>query len=64
MSTTTTFERVLGILADGEWHSEDELAEVSSFPREWIRELELSGHVVDELEGPAFRLREHSRPLH
>ena len=56
-SGTTTYERVLGVLADGEWHSERELGEVSYFPREWIRELELSGHGVDRAERSRFRLQ-------
>ena len=48
--TTTTFERVLDVLSDGDWHSEDELGEVSYFPREWIRELEASGYPVAETD--------------
>ncbi len=48
VGTTTTFERVIDVLSDGEWHSEEELEEVSYFPREWIRELEMSGYPVAE----------------
>ena len=45
---TTTFDRVLDVLSDGEWHSEEELEEISYFPREWIRELRTSGYPLDE----------------
>ena len=59
---TTTYERVLDVLADGEWHREDELAEVSYFPREWIRGLEISGHTVDEEDRSRFRLHLRNAP--
>jgi hypothetical protein len=38
----TTYERIKHLLSDGDWHREDELARVSSYPREWVRELELA----------------------
>jgi hypothetical protein len=59
MSTdvTTTFDRVLHVLADGEWHTEEELEEVSYFPREWIKELEVSGYPVTTVENGSLHLR-------
>jgi hypothetical protein len=48
---STTYERVLRLLADGEWHTEDELEKVAYFPREWIRELEASGRRVTAENG-------------
>ncbi len=57
MNGATTFERVLEVLSDGDWHNEEELEEVSYFPREWIRELELSGYPIDERGEDRFRLR-------
>jgi hypothetical protein len=54
---TTTYEQVLQLLADGEWHTEDELAEISYFPREWIRELKASGEHVTTVENGKLRLR-------
>jgi hypothetical protein len=53
----TTYDRVLQLLADGEWHTEDELGEVAYFPREWIRELEASGKHVTTVENGGLRLR-------
>ena len=39
----STYERVKNVLADGEWHSLDELKEVSSFPERWLEELRRDG---------------------
>jgi hypothetical protein len=38
-SQTTTYERILQLLSDGDWHREEELASVSAYPREWVKEL-------------------------
>ncbi len=56
-ATATTFKRVLDVLSDGDWHAKEELEEVSYFPHEWIKELELSGYTVDEQDEGRFRLR-------
>jgi hypothetical protein len=53
----TTYERVRQLLGDGEWHSEDELAEVAYFPRKWIEELRASGEPVTTVENGSLRLR-------
>jgi hypothetical protein len=55
--TQTTFDRVLQLLADGEWHTEEELEEVSYFPREWVKELDASGYPVATIEDGGLRLR-------
>jgi hypothetical protein len=57
---TTTFDRVLDVMSDGNWHTEQELGEVSYFPREWVRELELSGLSVDQEREGRFRLRDQA----
>jgi hypothetical protein len=44
----TTYRKVLSVLEDGRWHTLHELRSVSHFPAEWVRELKLSGHLVDE----------------
>ena len=44
----STYERVRNVLADGEWHSIDELKQVSSFPERWIEELRRDGLWVME----------------
>jgi hypothetical protein len=53
----TTYARVLELLADGEWHEEEELREVAYFPRAWIRELQLSGESVRTHQNARLRLR-------
>jgi hypothetical protein len=54
------YERLLEVLSDGEWHSEDELRPITPFPREWIVELRHEGHEVveDPFGGPLVRLRQ------
>ena len=49
----STYERVRSVLADGDWHTVDELREVSFFPERWINELRLDGLEVveDEAQG-------------
>ena len=49
----STYERVRNVLADGDWHTVDELREVSFFPERWINELRLDGLEVveDEAQG-------------
>jgi hypothetical protein len=49
----STYERVKTVLADGDWHTVDELKQVSSFPERWIEELRRGGLEVveDEVEG-------------
>ena len=44
----STYERVKGVLADGDWHSLEELRAVSSFPERWIEELRLDGLEIAE----------------
>jgi hypothetical protein len=46
----STYQRVKTVLADGEWHSMDELKEVCSFPDRWIEELRKDGIDVREEE--------------
>jgi hypothetical protein len=44
----TTFERVVGLLSDGKWHHLRDLFAVSSYPREWISELDQRGLIEIE----------------
>jgi hypothetical protein len=44
----STYERVKKVLADGDWHTVDELKEVCFFPERWIEELRKSGLEVVE----------------
>jgi hypothetical protein len=53
----TTYQRILQLLADGEWHTEDELEELSYFPREWIKELKASGRRVFTSDNGCLRVR-------
>jgi hypothetical protein len=38
-----TYSAVIGLLQDGEWHADEELAAVTSFPKEWLDELAREG---------------------
>jgi hypothetical protein len=53
----TTWERVLDLLSDGDWHTEDELEEIAYFPNYWIRELEESGYSVERSSAGHPRVR-------
>ena len=44
----STYQRVKDVLADGEWHSIEELKEVSMFPERWFEELRREGLEVRE----------------
>lgn len=44
----STYQRVRNVLADGEWHSIEELKEVCHFPERWIEELRRDGLEVSE----------------
>ena len=35
-----TYPAVIDVLADGEWHADEDLREVTCFPHEWLKELE------------------------
>jgi hypothetical protein len=44
----STYQRVVDVLADGEWHSMEELKEVCLFPERWVEELRKDGLDVRE----------------
>jgi hypothetical protein len=53
----STYERVKDVLADGEWHSIDELKQVSSSPERWIEEMRRDGlWVMEDHEEHMFAL--------
>lgn len=49
----STYQRIRDVLADGEWHSFEELRKVSRFPERWLEELRKDGLevMVDSYEG-------------
>ncbi|HSC92085.1 MAG TPA: hypothetical protein VLB86_10575 [Gaiellaceae bacterium] len=47
----STYLRLLELLDDGRWHGREEIAELTSYPDEWLRELELEGHLVRRDDG-------------
>jgi hypothetical protein len=53
-SRVTTYERVKGILADGRWHSVDELREISKAPDRLIARLRRDG--LEVIEDPEEEL--------
>ncbi len=38
-----TYDKIVELLIDGRWHSDDELAQVASFPEAWLEEVEREG---------------------
>jgi hypothetical protein len=60
MQKTTTYDQLMRILDDGDWHSAEELTAVAHFPHYWIDELRHEGHqvVTDAVGRPVIRLRE------
>jgi hypothetical protein len=44
----STYQRVKDLLEDGDWHTVDELKEVSQFPERWLEELRRDGLEVVE----------------
>jgi hypothetical protein len=57
----TTYKQLLTVLADGDWHSLDELEAVTRYPDQWLTELRHEGHQVgfDSLGRPLVRLGEN-----
>jgi hypothetical protein len=47
----TTYDRVKDVLADGDWHTLDELKQVSYFPERWLEEFRRDGLEVVEEHG-------------
>ena len=59
----TTYARMLELLADGEWHTDEELRAVTEYPDEWLKELRYAGFVVDERRDTGLvRLAGRRRP--
>lgn len=50
-----TFPALVGLLRDGQWHAGEELAAVTTFPDEWLAELQHEGFEL-ERQGEAVRL--------
>jgi len=46
----STYQRVKQLLADGEWHSIEELKAVCMFPERWVEELRRDGLEIKENE--------------
>ena len=44
------FEAIQTVLTDGAWHELEDLRDATSFPSEWVQELEAEG-VVELQEG-------------
>ncbi len=50
-----TYPAIVSLLQDGRWHADDELTAVTTFPHEWLAELEREGHEL-ERQGESVRL--------
>lgn len=46
----STYDRVKNVLSDGQWHTLEELKQVSYFPERWIEEFRHDGLEVAEDE--------------
>lgn len=44
----TVYQRLRQLLADGNWHTQQEIEEFTSFPEEWIVELRYAGGTIVE----------------
>ena len=48
----TIYERLRQLLDDGDWHSEREIGELTTFPEAWIDELRRAPDtIVEEVDG-------------
>ena len=43
MRPQTTFQAITRVLDDGSWHALDDLRAATSWPDEWVQELEAEG---------------------
>lgn len=50
-----TFPALIGLLQDGQWHAGEELTAVTTFPQEWLAEVEREGFEL-ERRGESVRL--------
>lgn len=57
----TVYQRLRQLLDDGNWHTQREIEEFTSFPEEWIIELKYAGGTVAENED-GERLVRFERP--
>ncbi len=52
-----TYLTLVGLLQDGQWHSDSELSRISQYPDEWLRELERDGHKLERQGEPPVMYR-------
>jgi hypothetical protein len=53
----STYQRVKNVLADGEWHSMEDLKEVCFFPDRWVEELRKDGlEIMEDKDGGKIAL--------
>jgi hypothetical protein len=59
-----TFEAITRVLDDGSWHELEDLRKATSFPSEWVEELEAEGIVdtQDQIGNVLVRLRPQASP--
>lgn len=46
---TKTYDAITQVLDDGSWHAADDLKEATTWPAEWVEELEAEG-LIDTKE--------------
>jgi hypothetical protein len=52
----TQWDVVFDLLSDGDWHAEKELAEITRYPKYWLRELGESGYLLERSADGRVRL--------
>jgi hypothetical protein len=52
----TQWDRVIDLLSDGDWHTENELTRITRYPQHWIRELCESGYLLERRADGRLRL--------
>jgi len=59
---TASFERVQAVLADDDWHSEEELSAVVRYPELWVRQLATEDVVEVSYDADQVRVRRRLQP--
>jgi len=47
-----TYPAVISLLEDGQWHADEDLRAVTSFPGEWLKEVERERRLERHPESP------------
>jgi len=51
------YEQIIDLLSDGEWHTKDDLGEVTAFPELWLDELRHEPEVTMAEDDETIRVK-------